>query len=338
MANGTTAIPPIGTTPASGGLNYADYQKQIEQTAAKTKAVDAGTNISALSSLVKKSTNLSPIKREQAGVAISNYEQQLATTKQQAQKAGQALEMVGASTLQGMQNLEAIQAGIKNQVASASDAFGAAAEKADDYVKAARGRVTEVLSKIDEINTKIGQDRDFAQAHAMQAAVQSALGSMKDEERNIVENYGTDSKEYAQFKQSKMNTLATVQSNIQANYSQLREQQGQTYLNAVSDAYTKSNMYVGFQEQQHVEMLKFRDEQRYAYSLQASQLDVSIEQMKMAGMENLANWIVSTPTFAMDATPLVTMLADLGVGQAQQSRPTQPIALPYGGAGGVTYR
>jgi hypothetical protein len=31
----------------------------------------------------------------------------------------------------------------------------------------------------------------------------------------------------------------------------------------------------------------------------------------MAGKENLANWLIETPSFAMDSTPLVTLIADL---------------------------
>jgi hypothetical protein len=167
------------------------------------------------------------------------------------------------------------------------------------------------LSKIDEINTQIATDRDFSKAHSMQVAVQSSLGEMKTAERNIAENYGVDSKEFMQFQESKRTSLATLQSSIHANYAQLQEQQGITYLNAVSDAYTKSNMYVGFQEQQHVEMLKFKEESKNSYALQASQLEVSIEQLKMQGMENLANWIIETPTFSMDSTPLITLISDL---------------------------
>jgi len=305
------------TAPAAGGLNYDEYQKKIQEAAAKTRNVQglsSGTEKAlrkALDYEAQHSGGFGASATWTGNALISNFKNQQKSVQQQANKAASALEMVGSSTLEGMQNLENIQAGIKAQVQSASDAFGAAAEKADEYVKATRGRVTEVLNKLDQINSDIGKDRDFAKAHAMQAAVQGVIGSMKDEERNIAENYGTDSKEYAQFVQSKRTTLATVQSNIQANYSQLREQQGQTYLNAVSDAYAKSNMFVGFQEQQHVEMLKFRDEQRNAYALQGAQLDVSIEQVKMAGMENLANWIVETPTFSMDATSLVAAIGDL---------------------------
>jgi len=313
MANGDTTV----TTPVAGGLNYADYQKKIQEAAAKTRNVqgfDPATEAHLNRALGYESTYHGGFGQAAANTGaalISNFKQQQQGVQQQANKAANALEMVGSSTLQGMQNLEAIQGTIRQTVQSASDSWGAAAEKADEYVKAARGRVTEVLGKLDEINQKIGTDRDFAKAHTMQAAVQGVMGSMKNEERNIVENYGTNSKEYAQFMQSKRTTLATVQSNIQANYAQLQEQQGQTYLNVMNDAYTKSNMYLGFQEQQHVEMLKFRDEQRNAYAMQGAQLDIGIEQMKMAGMENLANWIVETPTFTMDATSLITAVGDL---------------------------
>jgi len=237
--------------------------------------------------------------------------------------------MVGASTLQGIQNLEALQRSIQAKAQSVSEEWGAAAEKADEYVMAARGRVGDVLAK------KIGVDRDFSKAHSMQVAVQSSLGVMKTEERNIAENYGIDSKEYQQFQESKRTSLATLQSSIHANYAQLQEQQNITYLNTVSEAYTKSNMYVGFQEQQHVEMLKFKEESKNAYALQATQLEISIEQLKMSGMENLANWIIETPTFSMDMTPLMTLLADLGLDKRGIPKATIPDTRSWiaGGAG-----
>jgi hypothetical protein len=232
-------------------------------------------------------------------------------TQKEAEKAATAQEMMGDVTTQYMQNLEAIQARTRAQMESSEDAFGAAAEKADEYVQAARGRVSTVLNKLDEINTQIMEDRDFAKAHAMQASVQATLGSMKAEERNIIENYGMDSKEYQQFVGSKQTALATVQSNIHASYQRLADEQGKTYMNVTADAMTKSHMYLGFQEQQHVEMLKYREQSKQAYALQAAQFDVGVEQLKMAGMENLANWIIETPTFSMDMTPLVTMIGDL---------------------------
>jgi hypothetical protein len=36
-------------------------------------------------------------------------------------------------------------------------------------------------------------------------------------------------------------------------------------------------------------------------------------------MENLANWMVETPTFSMDDTPLMTLLADLSQSQSAEN-------------------
>jgi hypothetical protein len=299
MANGT----PIDT----GKLDLTGYQKSIQQLAAKTKEVPT-VDTSVLS---KATSDLTGTYKNVGEAAVQNFEQQQAAQKQQAEKAGTALEMYGSAALSGMKNIEDIQTQLKTATGKASESFNAAAEKADEYVQAARGRVTSVLKKLDDINTEFAQERSFAKAHAMQASVQAVLGSMKDEERNIIENYGTASPEYNQFRMSKMTSLATVQSNIHASYEQLTEQQNQTYLNAVSDVYTKSNMYLGFQEQQHVDMLKYSEEAKTAYELNVAQLNTSLEQMKMTGMENLANWIIETPSYTMDMTPLVTLLADL---------------------------
>jgi len=315
MADGIT-IPAPGTTPLTGGLNYEDYRRKITEAAARTRDVPGAADLTG----VKKAattikTTMGGIGQTYGGLAetaIKDFETQQTDIQKRAERAASALEMVGESTLKGVQAMEVLQGQIRTQVQNAADNWGAAAEKADEYVQASRGRVGEVLKKLDDLNRDMVTTRDFSKAHAMQASVQAVTGSMKDEERNILQNYGSESKEYEQFQKSKLSALATVQSNIHTSYAQLEEQQKSTYLNAVSDAYTKSNMYVGFQEQQHVDMLKFKQEGENSYALRGAELDVSIEQMKMAGMENLANWVIETPTFTLDTTPLVTMVADLG--------------------------
>ena len=300
-----------------GGTDYSDYQKKIAQTAAATRDVGDTTTPAGMK------TAVGGLKGTYKGVgeaAITQYGRQTEAQKKEAEKAATALEMQGGATIEYLQRLDKIREGVTAKAGAAREAWGAASEKADDYVQAAKGRVGEVLDKLDEINTQIGRDRDFSKAHAMQASVQATIGSMKAEERNIAETYGTDSKEFEQFQMSKMNALGAVQSNIHATYQQLQEKQGQNYLNVVSEAYTKSNMYLGFQEQQHVDMLKYKADAQNAYDLQVSQFEVGIEQMKMAGMENLANWIIETPTFSMDATPLMTLLSDLAQTQQTQER------------------
>jgi DNA repair exonuclease SbcCD ATPase subunit len=298
-------------------LNYEDYQERLRQAAARTRQVEGlGQPLAGIEKTIKtiKTAGYGGIGGMYGGLAqtaLENYKSQEADQKKKAERAASALEMVGTSTLSGIKNLESAQASVRQAVQSASDTWGMAAEKADEYVKASRGRVGEVLTKLDEIQTSINKDRDFTKAHAMQASVQAAIGSMRGEERNITETYGTDSKEYQQFQASKMSTLATVQSNIHTSYQQLREEQNKTYMNAFADVGTKMNMYIGYQEQQHVEMLKYQSQAKSEYALQEAGFQVSVEQMKMAGMENLANWIIETPTFTMDSTPLVALISDM---------------------------
>lgn len=312
-----------GVQTATGMPGYEDYAKKVQSAAATTgKVVGSTTSLTQVRPVMGKTvtSGLTGSREEMAGGLLAQAKTQEQSLQAQAGKAASALEMTGASTLKSMQALDTISAGIKKNVSEASGTWSAAAEKADDYVKASRGRVDEVLKKLDAINASIAKDNDFAKAHEMQAGVQAVMGSMKDEERNIVQNYGTASKEYQQFQASKKTTLATVQSNIQANYSKIRAQQQENYLAVTSDAYTKSNMYVGYQEQQHVEMLKYQESNRQQYALQGAQLEATLEQMKMGGMENLANWIVQSPTFTMDITPTLTAIAQLQEQQGEQNR------------------
>ena len=333
MANGNVLNP---TTP-TGEFDYEAYRTKIQQTAASTR--DVGPT--AVPSGAKKA--VAGLKGTYQGIgetAISQYGQQGVTQQKQAEKAASALEMQGGATIDYLQRLDKIREGVTTRSAAARDAWGAPIEKADDYVQAARQRVGDVLEKLDDINSQIGRDRDFSKAHAMQATVQATLGSMKAEERNIVETYGLDSKEFEQFQQSKQVALGTVQSNIHASYQQLQEKQGQNYLNVVTEANLKSNMYLGFQEQQHVDMLRYKADAQNAYDLKVSQFEIGVEQMKMAGMENMANWIIETPTFSMDATPLMMLLADMAKAQqaevmarAAMSGPTGSKVTPSGGKG-----
>lgn len=309
MADALNPVTPTGSS------DYEAYKKKIAQTAAQTRDIGDTSVPSGAAATVG---NLVGVYKGVGQTAISQYQQQAGVQKKQAEKAASALELQGGATIDYLQNLDRIREGVTARAGAARKAWAAAPEKADEYVQAAKQRVGEVLTKLEDIQSQLGKDRDFSKAHAMQASVQATLGSMKAEERNIVETYGADSKEFEQFQMSKMNTLATVQSNIHASYQQLQEQQGQNYLNVVTEAYTKSNMYLGFQEQQHVDMLRYKADAQNAYDLQVSQFEIGVEQLKSAGMENLANWMVETPTFSMDATPLMTLLADMALAQQKE--------------------
>lgn len=297
--------------------DYEAYRKKIEKTAAATRDIGPTAVPSGAKTAVRE---LGGAYKGIGETAVSQYGKQTEVKQKEAEKAATALEMQGGATIEYLQRLDQIREGVTTRVGAAREAWAAAPEKADEYVQAARSRVGEVLNKLDDINSQIGKDRDFSKAHAMQASVQATIGSMKAEERNIVEVYGADSKEFEQFRMSKMNALGVVQSNIHASFQQLQEQQGQNYLRVVSEAYTKSNMYVGFQEQQHVDMLRYKADAQNAYDLKVSEFEIGVEQLRSQGMENLANWMIQTPTFSMDATPLMTLLSDLVQTQTTEAR------------------
>lgn len=331
MADGMT------TTSTPSALGISDYQKKVQEAAARTRDVQGVSpetasalqkSVSQLGSTSQTTTQRAPGRYsvetipgtsttaakglQNVGQALlENMKTQEADLGKRAESAASALEIVGQTQLESAQNIAGIQAGLKSQAGQASAAFGAAAEKADEYVQAARTRVQEVLSKVDQVYNDIKTSNDFAKAHDMQSAVQASLGSMRAEERNIAEVYGKGSPEYQQFQVQKSMALANVQSSIHSSYANLKSQMDMTYLGAMSDAYTKSNTAVSYQEQQHVDMLRYKAEAESAYSLQVAQLDTTLEQMKSAGMENLANWILETPTFSMDATGTVAAISDL---------------------------
>ena len=228
-----------------------------------------------------------------------------------AAKEGEAVKVKGAQVANLQQRLSEIQLNQSTVYQSAQAAYDASGDKADEYVQGANARLGEHLAHLDSINEKIWRERDFSQAHAMQAGAQAVLQSMKEEERGIIQQYGADSKEFEQFTQGKKVALASMQSNIFNNYQQLAEQQHQTFLMATNEAYWKQSMYISFQEQQHVEMLKYIAGAKNQYAMQQAQFDIGIAQLEAANMGDWAQYISDAPTFSFDGTPYIGMLMSI---------------------------
>jgi len=335
MATTPTTTTAAATT-APKTVDYTQYQKLLEDAASRTSSVQ-GISDQTLKSLQSATSQLGgggtttvpvpghisvqEVKQPTTGTSaglkavgeglVSNLQTQQTDLQKQAQSAADALKIAGEAHLAGNQNIEAIQQNLRTQAGTAAQSFGAAAAQADEYVQAARQRVQDVLGKVDDIYNQIQTSNDFAKAHDMQAAVQASIGSMNAEGRNIAQVYGTDSAEYQQFTAQKQQALGAVQSNIHAAYAKLKANMDTTYLSATMDAYTKANTAVSYQEQQHVDMLNYKGQAESAYQLKVAELDTTLEQMKTAGMENLANWILETPTFSMDATSTIAAISDL---------------------------
>ena len=196
-------------------------------------------------------------------------------------------------------------------VGTSKEAWNVATKQAKEYAEGAAKQLPEILGRLDEINRSISEGRGFAKAHDMQASVQAATGAMRATEKDILERFGADSKEYKQFRVSKRQTLATVQSSIHASYQKLDETRDLTYLGITNEAMWKQNMYTSFQEQQHVDTLRYAAQANDAYNIQFSQYNLAIESMIGTQFENIANWIVSSPSFVMDSQPLITLMSEI---------------------------
>jgi hypothetical protein len=242
---------------------------------------------------------------------LSQYESQREVLQGQATTAADALRMYGAGFEEFMAGTEAQGEEAAEDKKAAQERFDLAAAAADQAVKDSKTRAQEVMRKLEEINLKAGEQMDFARAHDVQIGVQSTIGRMKDEERGIVGEFGAGSPEHRQFKAAQSEQLGIMNSGIQSTYAKLRDEQHQTYLKTSSEAMLQSNMYINFQEQLRVETLKGLAQANAAYDLEYSQFQIGLEQLRLRGMEDMANWMIQTPEFAMDITPITTAMYEL---------------------------
>ncbi len=303
---------PSLTTP-EGGADLSAIQSAVTSTAAKVKEVDVPSFPDV------KIPGASDAEKSMVEALKGSFGSQAKATQTQAEKAGTALDVAGAATGDYLKQLEGVaDTKIPELAASSTARWNEATEKADEYVQASRDRVQTALKVIDDLNAEIGQGREFAKAHDMQAAVQATIGQMNAEGRNIAETYGIDSKEYQGFTGSKKTAMAGAFSNITASYQKIQEQQDLAFLSATNETLYKHNMYSSYQEQQHVDTLKYMAQAQDTFELQLAQFEISVEGLKMAGLENIANWMVATPTFAMDLTPFVASI--LNIEQAAEAR------------------
>lgn len=247
------------------------------------------------------------------GALSKDYSSQATSLKGQAEKAAGAIEMKAAGTASYIQNLEQLQAEQAMSNTSMATQWSQAAKQAEEYVADARLRTTQTLREFDSIYKSITQDRDYAKAHAMQAGVQSVIGSMAEEEeylRRTAKSPEDLTKQLLQFNQKKRTALGTMQSNIEAAYSQLIEESTTNYMGTRANLIDRMHMYTGYAEQNHINTLLEKAKASEAYSLANAQFMVSIEQMKLAGLSEFAEFAMNTPEFTMELAPVISAMID----------------------------
>ncbi len=242
---------------------------------------------------------------------IEGYKAQQAAVKGQAEKAATALETKGAAVTEQMKSLYTTGTAAEARYTEGVALWSQAAGKAKDYVKQGYERLSEITGKLESIFETMNTDRDFAKAHAMNAGVQSTLGSIEGQGREIAREFGVDSKEYQQFVANKGVALGQIQSNIQASWQQMKESGTTAFMTAYGTAAVDLATHVSYKEQQHVDTIAQQARYTQEYAMQNAQLQTAIAQMRGTVMDDWANWIIGTPEFNMDISPFLATLAEM---------------------------
>lgn len=266
---------------------------------------------------------LSPELRTVAEDAAKAFEYEKPVVAAQARKAKGALETTTEATFEYQAALGAEIAKIGAARGTASEAFATTIGAAEKYAGEAQQRTIEGLAKIDEWGKTMMETLDFSRAHDMEVAVHSTVDGLNQMERQTLQQYGADSDEYRQFQMSKGNTLAGILSTTQATYAKLQGEIQSNLMKAKSDFLTQSDMYTSFQQQQEVEIRAAMANAEAAFALDSSAATAQSEMMKMAGWEDLANWQLETPVFAVDSMGTVNFIAQLAMGEWQAAQAQQ---------------
>lgn len=298
-----TPPPPSSAEPllsTGGGRHGFRYPEYVEDLWAYQKALDPKTGM--------------PLhEREAAQMTgkgiVAGYETKREAMTKEAKKSAEALELMGMQTVTMLKNLGGLEEEVKGQYDTARGNWQKAIDQAEEYAKASPIRALASLEKLEEVNNQIATGRDFAKAHDAQAAAQSVIAASRGAVRQAAELYGAGSPEHRQAQESQKQSLAAAQSGIIGAYRRIEEAQNIAYMNASAETMWRGDMYTSFQEQQHVETIRYMAQSSQEYSLQWGQFQLGIEQLKAAGLENLANWLVQTPTYSMDVAPYLTALA-----------------------------
>lgn len=334
------------------------------------RAAEAGLDIGQYLAQLDPRDQASALRAEGA---VTDWMAEREALQGQAQKWEDALRAIGGATEDQIRNLTGLAEEMRASRDGSAAAWDQVIAQGDEYVEAARNRTAEVMGQIDhhidQINAlsrhivdrtaagdeaferqmeglqdhlvKMEDDLAFAKAHDIQAAVQGALGQMRQGENDILRRYGRDSAEYRQFQQAKQASLANATSNIHVGYAQLRDAQNQSIARShefmvqaqeasrqrgdqaiaqaaqiglgaaglAADVAPQMAMYEQYHEKAHLEMMAAAARESATAELQFTESLMTIERLKTAGMENFASWLTASPDFAMLASPLFNDLA-----------------------------
>jgi hypothetical protein len=252
-----------------------------------------------------------PQKLGALGTGIQDYLTQKQSFQKQSENYGMGTDIMASAVETSNKALTGIQESLTERRGGLSDAWDTALAKADEFVASAQERTKTVLSGLESKFNELNTDMSSAKAHAMQVAVQSAIGGMNGEGQVIARRYGTDSPEYEQHIQNKKSSLATMQSKIMDTYAQLGSNMSTQYLAGYAQTLSNTAMFENYNEQASLDIYKAAAAADQQYALDYSSQMAGIESLKMNNQTALAEWISATPVFSLSISSILSSVIDM---------------------------
>jgi len=333
-------------TNQTGNTNYENMLKRAQEVIDRP-VYGADTAVSRLQSAVSGIGVNAPTGRQRAGAEIARSQgnqmvrdlQQSVIPATQGQKkvSDVAVAQKTESSIESMKRLDAFGEDVTLRAEQAHQSWERAAAGAEDVIATADYEVARSMKDVTDIGNAIGKDLDFSKAHDMQVAAQSVIGSMKQAEDSILTIHGSDSKEYQQFLQTKGQSLALAQSQLQAQYGQLKTTIATQMAQLKYDVKTKLQQLVSYDHQNYVNTLNSMAASDAQMSIHVSQAIFAKEQAKTLIGESFSNFLLTdVPTFAIDLMPMLMQVNQIAA-EYQVNYPNKTIQRPYGGVSGPAY-
>jgi len=303
-------------TNQTGDTNYDATAKRITDAATATRTVHGASSAADRLSQATSAIRGSGTQAYQSKVAGQSLVNELKSsvipsTQAQAEKAASSLEQKGQSSIESLRRLDAFGDDVALTRERAHQSWETAASQAEEYVATAEMEVATTMKEMTDASESIGKDLDFSKAHDMQVAAQATLGAMNQTENNIAQTYGRDSAEYQQFLGMKSQSLAVAQSQLQADYAKMQTDIDVQMTTNKFTAKAQFQQFVGYNQQNHVNVLSSMAASDAQYAIQETQTLLALEQTRMSINDSLADYLGSTPTFAIDLQPMLMQVNEL---------------------------
>jgi len=314
-------------TNQTGNTNYDNMLKRAQEvidrpvygadTAVK-RLRSAVSGIGSTASTTKQKQAAAPF-REQGNQMVQELRKSVIPATQGQKKVSDvAVAQKTESSIESMKRLDAFGEDVTLRAEQSHQTWERAASKAAEYVANAEYEVARGLKDVTDTGKAIGTNLDFSKAHDMQVSAQAVLGSMKQAEDAIRVN--GDPNELQQFLQMKGQSLAVAQSQLQAQYGQLKTTIDTQMVQLKYDVKTKLQQYVGYNQQNHVQVLSSMAASDGQYAIHVSEAIFAKEQAKTLIGESFSNFLLNdVPTFAIDLMPMMMAVNELAAEYIQEN-------------------